>query len=149
MIFNVTKISSVFKGIEVIKHHKLSYKSSQEVCANFQAFYAIAATGWWRGSVGIDLTLPQNGKRFLISNTMKDTSDTMKRRRPQTHRVQLAAAVAVMLAGVGLLVAGFVVSPVGEIHHSVLVGFGEALTFAAAILGVDYHYNARRYGEND
>lgn len=57
--------------------------------------------------------------------------------------------MAVMLAGVGLLVAGFVVSPVGEIHHSVLVGFGEALTFAAAILGVDYHYNARRYGEND
>lgn len=35
MIFNVTKISSVFKEIEVIKHHKLSYKSSQEVCANF------------------------------------------------------------------------------------------------------------------
>ena len=30
-----------------------------------------------------------------MSNTMKDTSDTMKRRRPQTHRVQLAAAVAV------------------------------------------------------
>ncbi len=109
----------------------------------------MVATGWVDDGIGYGLTLPKTGKRFLIFNAMKNTSDTMKRRRPQAHRVQLATAVAVMLAGVGLLVAGFVVSPVGEIHHSVLVGFGEALTFAAAILGVDYHYNARHDGEND
>jgi hypothetical protein len=35
---------------------------------------------------------------------------------------------------------GFWYHPTGEIHHSVLVAFGEVSTFAGALFGVDYSY---------
>jgi hypothetical protein len=54
--------------------------------------------------------------------------------------MQLLTALIVCVSGVGLLTAGFIVSPTGEIHSSVLVAFGECLTFAGALLGIDYHY---------
>ena len=53
---------------------------------------------------------------------------------------QLVCAVALVALGSGLLIAGFVVSPIGEIHGSVLVSFGEILTFAGAVFGIDYRY---------
>lgn len=55
-------------------------------------------------------------------------------------RFQLLLAGAVTLSGVGMIVAGFIVSPIGEIHSSVLVAFGECLTFAGTLLGIDYRY---------
>lgn len=55
-------------------------------------------------------------------------------------RAQLVCAVALVALGAGLLIAGFVVSPIGEIHGSVLVSFGEILTFAGAVFGIDYRY---------
>lgn len=47
-----------------------------------------------------------------------------------------------MVTAVGcvLLIAGFIVDPLGEIHQSVLIGFGECMTFAGALLGIDYRY---------
>ena len=42
--------------------------------------------------------------------------------------------------GCGLLIAGFVVPPLGIIDSSVLVAFGETSTFVGAILGIDYNY---------
>lgn len=54
--------------------------------------------------------------------------------------MQLWAAVAVAVVGCGLLVAGFCVEPPGRIHQSVLIGFGECLTFAGSLLGIDYRY---------
>ena len=57
--------------------------------------------------------------------------------------IQLFTAVGVIVIGCGLLLAGFIISPAGEIHSSVLVAFGEILTFAGALLGVDYHYRKR------
>ena len=56
------------------------------------------------------------------------------------HILQLVIAVALVSLGSGLLVAGFCVSPVGEIHHSVLIAFGEIMTFAGSLIGIDYHY---------
>lgn len=53
---------------------------------------------------------------------------------------QLWVAVLLSLAGVILLFMGFWCSPSGEIHNSVLVGFGEISTFAGALFGVDYSY---------
>lgn len=49
------------------------------------------------------------------------------------------------LIGVGctLLVAAFIVPPEGEIHSSVLVAFGEILTFAGALFGIDYKYRQK------
>ncbi len=42
--------------------------------------------------------------------------------------------------GAALLTAGFIVSPTGVIDPSVLVAFGETLTFAGALFGIDYKY---------
>lgn len=58
-------------------------------------------------------------------------------------RLQVWVAVILVVAGVGLLIAGFVVKPTGEIHNSVLVAFGEILTFIGAIIGIDYHYKLK------
>jgi hypothetical protein len=55
-------------------------------------------------------------------------------------RLQLIIAVLLTVAGLALLFAGFWREPVGEIHNSVLVAFGEISTFAGALFGVDYRY---------
>lgn len=54
--------------------------------------------------------------------------------------IQLMTAVFLILLGCALLVTGFIVPPPGEIHNSVLIAFGEILTFAGALFGIDYHY---------
>lgn len=61
---------------------------------------------------------------------------------------QLAVATILAMAGVGLLFMGFWCAPEGEIHHSVLIGFGEVSTFAGALFGVDYTYKYR-YGKKE
>lgn len=53
-------------------------------------------------------------------------------------------AVILFLTGVGLLIAGFIVPPTGIIDPSVLVAFGEVLTWVATIIGVDYHFKTKR-----
>ena len=58
--------------------------------------------------------------------------------------IQLISAVAMCSFGSALLLAGFICPPLGEIHHSVLIAFGEILTFAGSLIGIDYKY---RYKE--
>jgi len=58
--------------------------------------------------------------------------------------IQLTTAVALCTFGCALLIAGFIVPPLGEIHHSVLIAFGEILTFSGSLIGIDYKY---RYKE--
>lgn len=53
---------------------------------------------------------------------------------------RLFVAVFLTIVGSGLLIAGFVVPPLGMIDNSVLVAFGETITFVAALLGIDYNY---------
>ena len=57
---------------------------------------------------------------------------------------QLAIAITLCTFGCTMLVAGFLCPPLGEIHHSVLVAFGEILTFSGSLIGIDYKY---RYKE--
>ena len=59
-------------------------------------------------------------------------------------KVQLILAVGLCVFGGTLLVAGFCCPPLGEIHHSVLIAFGEVLTFSGSLIGIDYKY---RYKE--
>lgn len=66
----------------------------------------------------------------------------MKRKKPSPNLVQLRAAIAVTALGCALLVAGFIVAPAGQIHNSVLVAFGECLTFAGSLMGIDYKYRS-------
>ncbi|MBO5405638.1 MAG: hypothetical protein IJV81_00065 [Paludibacteraceae bacterium] len=58
-------------------------------------------------------------------------------------RLQLILAVAMCTFGCALLTAGFVTPPMGEIHHSLLIAFGEILTFSGSLIGIDYKYRYR------
>lgn len=63
---------------------------------------------------------------------------------PRSGKAQLRCAVGMVCLGSSLLIAAFCVSPPGQIHSSVLVAFGEIMTFAGALFGIDYHYRCRR-----
>ncbi|MBR5787270.1 MAG: hypothetical protein IKY35_01105 [Muribaculaceae bacterium] len=57
--------------------------------------------------------------------------------------IQLLCAVSMIIIGCTLLIAGFVVPPLGVIDGSVLIAFGEILTFVGALFGIDYHYKCK------
>lgn len=59
--------------------------------------------------------------------------------------LRLVVAFILTIVGSGLLIAGFIVPPVGVIDSSVLVAFGETSTFVAALLGIDYNYKYQIY----
>ena len=58
--------------------------------------------------------------------------------------LQIIAAYAIVSFGLILLMMAFWIPPHGEIHPSVLAAFGEILTFAGSIIGIDYHYKAKQ-----
>lgn len=62
---------------------------------------------------------------------------------------QLIGAWSLVLVGSILLFLGFFSDPTGEIHPSVLTAFGEILTFAGAILGIDYRYRFGKKNKDD
>lgn len=62
---------------------------------------------------------------------------------------RLLVALILTIVGSGLLIAGFIVPPLGVIHGSILVAFGETSTFVAAILGVDYAYRFDRFRKKE
>ena len=62
---------------------------------------------------------------------------------------QLVAAYVVVLFGLALIALAFFVPPMGSIDPSVLAAFGEILTFAGAILGLDYRYKAKSAPSSD
>lgn len=59
--------------------------------------------------------------------------------------LQLLAAILLVVVGCGLLIAGFIVAPLGIIHSSVLTAFGEACSFGGALFGIDYTYKYKMY----
>ena len=59
-------------------------------------------------------------------------------------RFQLIVSAVLVAVGCGLLIAGFSVPPVGIIDNSVLIAFGEILTFVGAIFGIDYKYKIEK-----
>jgi len=58
-------------------------------------------------------------------------------------KFQLLTSALLIIIGCGLLIAGFCVEPVGVIDSSVLIAFGEILTFVGAIFGIDYTYRVK------
>lgn len=54
--------------------------------------------------------------------------------------LQLSMAVILVIFGIALITASFIVPPLGVIDSSVLVAYGETLTFVGALVGVDYTY---------
>ena len=57
--------------------------------------------------------------------------------------IQLITAAVLAIGGLVLLFCGVYITPQGEIHESLLVGFGEVATFAGALFGIDYTYKYR------
>lgn len=59
---------------------------------------------------------------------------------------QAVVCVLLLFFGLALLVASFIEPPTGVIDPSVLTAFGEILTFAGAIIGIDakYRHSSRR-----
>lgn len=61
----------------------------------------------------------------------------------KVEMIKICLAVAMCVFGCLMLVAGFIVAPLGMIDQSVLIGFGEILTFSGAILGINYLYSSK------
>lgn len=59
--------------------------------------------------------------------------------------LQLIIAIVLVVIGCALLIAGFIVPPLGVIDSSILVAYGETCTFAGALFGVDYNYRYKMY----
>ena len=57
--------------------------------------------------------------------------------------IQLVTAAVLSVGGLVLLFCGAFIAPQGEVHESILVGFGEVATFAGALFGVDYVYKRK------
>ena len=57
---------------------------------------------------------------------------------------QLISATVMCIFGCALLVAGMVTPPAGEIDASVLIAYGEILTFAGSLFGIDYKYRSKK-----
>lgn len=67
--------------------------------------------------------------------------------------IQLITAAILAIGGMVLLFCGLYVGEVGKIEESVLVAFGEVMTFSGSLMGIDYHYRHNNqkptnYGKN-
>ena len=60
--------------------------------------------------------------------------------------IQLIVAACLALGGIVLLFCGIYIEPLGQIHESLLVAFGEVMTFSGSLMGIDYHYKTKHYG---
>lgn len=58
---------------------------------------------------------------------------------------QLILGIILAVAGLVLIFTGMWIEPIGEIHNSVLIAFGEVSTFSGALIGVDYRYSYQRW----
>lgn len=54
--------------------------------------------------------------------------------------IQLLTAAILSVGGLTMLFCGVYIEPHGQIHDSLLIGFGEVATFAGALFGIDYVY---------
>lgn len=60
------------------------------------------------------------------------------------YNIQLITAAILSIGGLILLFCGVFIEPDGQIHESLLIGFGEVATFSGALMGVDYVYKRKK-----
>ena len=58
--------------------------------------------------------------------------------------IQLITAAILSIGGLILLFCGVFIEPDGQIHESLLIGFGEVATFSGALFGIDYVYKHKK-----
>lgn len=64
-------------------------------------------------------------------------------KRETKEDIQVWTAVGMLIAGTGLTVAGFLVTPLGIIHDSVLWFFAQCLIYAGSIFGVSIYVTGK------
>lgn len=57
-------------------------------------------------------------------------------------------ALIVALVGLALTIEGFILEPPGQIHHSVLIYFGECLVFIGCVPVIEYYTKDKDKGKN-
>lgn len=57
--------------------------------------------------------------------------------------IQVFTAIGMLVAGVGLSIAGFIVPPAGEISDSVLMFTAQCLVYAGSALGINVYINSK------
>lgn len=57
--------------------------------------------------------------------------------------IQIWTAVGMLISGVGLSTAGFIVAPLGKIDDSVLWFFAQCLLYAGGIFGIGIYVNGK------
>ena len=57
--------------------------------------------------------------------------------------IQVFSAIAMLVAGVGLSIAGFIVPATGEISDSVLMFTAQCLVYAGSALGINVYINSK------
>ena len=99
-----------------------------------------------------DTTLPKSNGPIEPQLNCKDNLIilTLKRQfimtKESKENVQIVSAIAMLIGGFLLAVAGFIVPPTGQIHESVLGVFAECLIYAGSIFGVTI-YIQTKYAE--
>ena len=58
-------------------------------------------------------------------------------------KIQYSSAILMLVSGVALTIAGFIVPPVGEISDSVLWFFAQTLIYAGSIFGIGIYVENR------
>ena len=59
--------------------------------------------------------------------------------------IQLLTAAILSIGGLIMLFCGIYIDPLGQVHESLLIGFGEVATFAGALFGIDYTYKFKHH----
>ena len=66
----------------------------------------------------------------------------------QWLNIQLITAFVLSVGGLVMLFCGIYISPLGQIHESLLVAFGEVMTFSGSLMGIDYHYKSKNTNDH-
>ena len=85
----------------------------------------------------VSAKLPYNLKTSKPYNLIKNLIKNL------TMKHQILLALLLVCFGVFLITAAFFVPPMGVIDPTVLTAFGEILTFAGAVIGIDYKHRIK------
>lgn len=64
------------------------------------------------------------------------------------YTAQFIFGIFTTICGLALLFIGLFMPPIGVIHSSLLVAFGEVATFSGALIGIDYSYKIKAFINN-
>ena len=58
-------------------------------------------------------------------------------------KTQIVLSSILTIFGMILIITSLLIPPAGIIHATVLTAYGETLTFAGSLIGLDYHYRSK------